>query len=220
MDFEEYLTSPPNLHSWDGGKTWNTGGFSGPDLRRLREFIDSELGPQPRILETGAGNSTLTFLFLQPGRLVSIAPDGALFERIRSYCRDHGVDDSPLSAHVACSQWVLPKLADVTLENDLFDFVLIDGNHNWPLVFVDFFYCNYLLRTGGLLMIDDMQLHSVKELGRMLFEQPGYEVALDMGKSLVFRRTGDHRQFGDWVSVPYIYRKSMEYGQSENPFAT
>lgn len=219
MNFDQYVSSPPSLHSWDGGLTWNTGGFSGQELKALHEFIRSHVGPRPRILETGAGNSTLTFLFLQPTEVVSIAPEPALFERIRAFCAENGIDETPLSAYVDCSQWILPKLAELRLTTDLFEFALIDGSHNWPLVFLDFFYCNYLLRPGGFLMIDDMQLHSVKELGRMLLEQPGFELVLDMGKSLIFRRSGDQRELGEWITMPYIVRKSAQYGQSENPFA-
>jgi hypothetical protein len=63
------------------------------------------------IIETGAGNSTITFLHLSPQRLVSIAPDQALFERIRSYCIENDIEHRALEAHVGGSEWVLPKLA-------------------------------------------------------------------------------------------------------------
>jgi hypothetical protein len=32
MLFEEYLQNIPLLHTWDGGFTWNTGGFGRTEL--------------------------------------------------------------------------------------------------------------------------------------------------------------------------------------------
>ena len=45
---------------------------------------------------------------------------------------------------------------------------LIDGGHGWPTVFVDFCYMNAMLFRNGILIIDDVQLHSIKELGKLL----------------------------------------------------
>lgn len=87
------------------------------------------------------------------------------------------------------------------------------------MTFVDFFYCNYMLKPGGYIMIDDVQLHSVKELARMLAEQPGFELVLDLGKSLVFRRRSEARMLGERNVLPYILRKTNAYAQLSNPFA-
>lgn len=219
-DFQRYLDNLPLLHSWDGGQTWNTGGFQREHLEKLHGFLKKNLPPAPRLLETGAGNSTISLLFLPPSRLVSIAPEANLFDRISAYCSTHGIPTDALEAHVDNSEWVLPKLAADMKDAPLFDFVLIDGCHNWPMVFVDFFYCNYMLKPGGYLMIDDVQLHSVKELARMMSEQPEFKLALDLGKSLVFQRTNKgNRALGEWGAVPYIVRKTDEYARTDNPFA-
>ena len=221
MDFEGFLAAIPLLHSWDDGKTWNTGGFEREHLERLHVFLARNLPEAPCLLETGAGNSTISFLFLSPRRLVSIAPDAQLFARIQAYCQIHGIPVQALEVHIDGSEWVLPRIAAETRNSKpSFDFVLIDGCHNWPMVFVDFLYANYMLRPGGYLMLDDLQLHSVKELARMVSEQPGFEAALDLGKSRVFRRTSeDSRVLGEWLTLPYIARKSGEYALTANPFA-
>ncbi len=218
-NFSKYLSALPMLHSWDGGKTWNTGGFERSHLEKLCTFLKKNLPSAPVMLETGAGNSTISFLFLAPKRLVSIAPEAQLFDRIRSYCAAEGISVGSLEAHVDGSEWVLPKMAaELRMKSPIFDFALIDGCHNWPMVFVDFCFANQMLKTGGYIMIDDVQLHSVKELARMLSEQPGFELALDLGKSLVFRRTSDNSG-GDWAKIPYIVRKTNEYSRTSNPFA-
>lgn len=43
-----------------------------------------------------------------------------------------------------------------------------------------------MLRKGGCLLIDDLHLHSVKEPGRYLAKESGFELAFDLDKSLVF----------------------------------
>jgi hypothetical protein len=106
-----------------------------------------------------------------PARVVSIAPDGQLFDRICSYCTEHGISDAPLEKYVEGSQWALPRIA--ARSDPVFDFALVDGQHGWPMVFVDFYYVNYLVRPGGFIMLDDTQLYSVNELVKLLHEQAG-----------------------------------------------
>jgi len=161
---DTYLSDLPLLHTWEGGKTWNTGGF----YRELFEAIKPHVMEGVDILETGAGNSTIFFLLNKPRRLVSIAPDVALFDRIRAYCDRNGIDRSRAEAIVECSEWALPALAKGSQQ---FDLILIDGGHGWPVVFVDFCDAMAMLRRGGILIIDDLQLHSVKELARLPKEQ-------------------------------------------------
>jgi hypothetical protein len=91
---------------------------------------------------------------------------------------------------VGLSEWLLPQLAAQTREKKApLSFGLIDGAHNWPTAFVDFCYINcyinFMLCQGGYLMIDDVQPHSVEELARLLVEEPDFEPALDLGKSLI-----------------------------------
>lgn len=218
MDFYEYLDNLPLLHNWDGGKTWCTGGFQREHLEKLHDFLKKNLPLSPRMLETGAGNSTIAMLFLAPRKLVSIAPAKKLFERINDFCTKHGISFDTLEIYADGSQWVLPKLAENIQDSELYDFVLLDGSHNWPLVFVDFFYANYMLKPGGYMMLDDIQLHSIKELARLLNEQPGFKIELDLGKSLVFRRETEDRELGEWNYQPYIKRKSAEYAVMGNKF--
>ena len=209
---ERYIADLPLLHSWDRGKTWNTGGFMPEELKAIYDFARENRPVDAQILETGAGNSTIVFLLLSPARVVSIAPKAELFERIRSYCARSGIAMGALTATVDRSEWALPKMAmDITAGTaPRFDFILIDGNHNWPMVFVDFFYTNFMLKTGGFLMIDDTQLHSVKELARMLLEQPEFRLEKKMRKSMIFRRIADAPTLRNWEAIPSIVRLSGE----------
>lgn len=220
MTFEDYLMNIPLLHSWDGGLTWGTGGFGKSHLEALYNFLRKSLPPRPVMLETGAGNSTITMLFLNPGKLISIAPDAQLFGRINAFCRNNEIPDAALESHIEGSQWVLPRLAaENRMSDPLLDFALIDGCHGWPTCFVDLEYINSMLRPGGYLMIDDVQLHAEKEMARFLSEQPGFSLALDLQKSLVFRKVTADRFLGEWTEQPYIVRRTREYDQRPNSFA-
>jgi len=218
-DFDGFLRNLPLLHSWDDGQTWNTGGFNEDHLRPLVAFLRGRLPPRPALLETGAGCSTIAFLFLDPGRLVSIAPSAELYARIRSYCEVQGIAASVLDSRVGFSEWVLPVLAQPVDSAPWVDFALIDGGHGWPTPFVDFFYANHMLRRGGYVMVDDVQIHAVKELARLLAQQPGFELALDLGKSLVFRKTTADRALPEWNQQPYILRCTDAISHLADPFA-
>lgn len=130
IDFASYLQALPRLHSWDGGRTWNEGGFGPRQLRILYDFCCCHLPANPHIIETGAGNSTICFLQV-PAAVVSIAPDSDLFERIQMFCDEMEIPRNALSAVIDRSEWALPEIAHQTRSYEpQFDFALIDGCHN------------------------------------------------------------------------------------------
>jgi hypothetical protein len=220
MQFDEYLRDIPRLHSWDGGVTWNRGGFEPQVLKTLHGFLHTRLPKRPVLLETGAGNSTVMMLFLSPAKVISIEPNAQLFERIHRFCELNAIPCDALEEHPEGSQWVLPRLADDNRRCEPFlDFALIDGCHGWPTCLVDLEYANAMLKRNGYLLIDDTQLHSVKEMARFLMAQPGFSLVLDLGKSLVFQKLTAHRDFGEWISQPYIVRRYNQYLRSPNMYA-
>ena len=219
MLFEEFLQNIPLIHSWDG-VYWHTGGFYREHLEKLYSFLCDQLPEGSVVLETGAGNSTITMMFLRPARLISIAPDPTIFERIHSFCQENDISNSMLEKYIDGSEWVLPRLAaENRAHAPILDFALIDGCHGWPTAFVDLEYINSMLRQGGFLMIDDVNLHAEKEMVRLLSEHPAFALALDLGKSLVFRKQTTARHLGEWTDQPYVVRRTNEYALLRNPFA-
>jgi hypothetical protein len=207
VDLADYLSDLPLLHHWGGA--WRTGGFKPPHLRTISEIISGSFD-HPRIVETGAGNTTITFLHLDPERVVSIAPDAALRDRIIGYCDDHQIPVDRLDYRVEHSEVELPALA---ASGEQFDVAFIDGSHGWPSVFVDFCYSNMLLPMGGLLFIDDVQLYSVAELCRLLDKQPGYELVHDLGKVQVWRKDTGQRFLPGHAGEPYIVERTAEHAE-------
>lgn len=216
MEFETYLNQIPMLHTWDGGQTWNAGGFDPLHLRAFRRFM-GDSGGDLAVIETGAGNSTITFLFGAPRNLVSIALEAELFGRIEGFCASAGVSLRPLEKYVGRSEWALPRLA---ADGRRFGLALIDGHHGWPNVFVDFCYLYAMLDRGGILVVDDVQLHSIKELARLLARDvTRFELVADLGKSLAFRKLTDETYLPEWNQQPYIVERSEKYERSPARFS-
>lgn len=207
MRLEDYLLDIPKLHSWDGGRTWNTGGFERSHFEPLHRLMIEE-PCRRRILETGCGNSSIFFLLHKPELVTTIDPDSAVMDRVIKFCDRHAIDRSPHETHLEPSDTILPLIAK-RLEKP-YDFILIDGGHGWPDVMVDLCYALKVLAPDGHIMLDDINVYAVKEVARCLIEQPGFEIALDLRKALVFRRRGDFSDMPGWWDQPYIVRRTNQ----------
>ncbi len=206
ITFREYVNALPLLHAWGDPPVWNAGGFNKEIFEALHDFLVQYIPNKPRIIETRAGNSTIFFLFHCPSKLISIDPWQEVYDRIRVYCTEQHIDQSSLDIRVAKSQYILPKLAEY--EPSSFDFALIDGNHGWPSVMVDFCHMLTMLKPRGFLMIDDVNLYSIKELTRLLDAQPGFSMQLDLGKARVYRKESNDDSMPEWFLQPYIVKQT------------
>jgi hypothetical protein len=212
---EEFLANLPKLHYW-GGKP-EVGGLT-PALGDLIVALLSELKrSEPlSIVETGAGATTLLFLCLAPEQLLSIAPDASLGDRIVREADMRGIERRPLRFICERSERALPRLVEAGHSVNV---ALIDGNHGWPSVFVDFCYLNQMLGKGGILILDDLQLYSVLQLFLLLRHQPGFEPVARVGKLAAFRKTDDVPFLPEFHSEPFIVANtaelppSMEFGR-------
>lgn len=109
-----------------------------------------------RTLETGCGASTVVFA-AAGARHTAISPSSGEHERIRAYCSETGIDDSELSFIESSSDRVLPSLAP----DDPLDVAFIDGAHSFPFPVIDWHYVTRRLRTGGILIMDDVNIPAV-----------------------------------------------------------
>jgi hypothetical protein len=217
-DFDAFIADVPLLHDWDKG--WSMGGFGPPMLKKLRSIVAPCFAAEaPIVAETGAGNTTILFLLLRPKRVYSIAPDLALRDRILAYCAKNRIDTGALHFIANRSEPALPELAaGLHAENLQLDLALMDGGHGWPTVFVDFCYFNAMLRKGGLLLVDDLQIYSVNEFARWLSMQKEYSLVADLKKTLVWRKETADAFLGDFRSQPYVDRRSKERAAMPDPF--
>jgi hypothetical protein len=199
-DADAFLEDLPALHHWGGAP--QVGGLNKAIGRRLIEVLGRY--ETPRVVETGAGASTLLFLVLG-AELTSIAPDAKLYRRILDEADRRDIDAHTLRFVCEPSELALPRLA---ASGRRVDVALIDGHHGWPNVFVDFCYFNMMLGTGGTLLVDDLQLYSVGQLALQLADEPGYELRAVDDKMATFTKLTDAPGLADWRGQPFIERQT------------
>lgn len=219
---DPFFDNLPNLHirqNPDGGYDAGSGGFNSEFLKVIQETITQQLGNAHslRYIETGAGLSTLLFLYMGAERVTSIATDLGLFQRIISAAEERNIDHTPLRFEVGMSEFSLPKIAEETNISPQYDVALIDGDHGWPAVFVDFCYLNYALRKGGLLLLDDVNTYSVMELVKFLDAEPSYEKIWDTGhhKLIIFKKCTADR-FTSGAGRPYLIAQTQAMKKTPN----
>ena len=192
---ERLLADPPVVHPMDRSANPEMGVWStAPDCYR---FLAEHCPPGTRTLETGSGISTVLFAALGAHhRCVTPGPEEA--ERMsRRTARRTTSPTTTLTFDVAASHDALPRV-DVEL-----DLVLIDGGHGFPMPILDWFYAGSLLRAGGLLVVDDIQLPAVRALLQFVARDPRWAPVHEGDKWLAFRRTHSGSLAEDWTEQPF-----------------
>jgi len=180
---------PPVIHRHaDNGAVWST-------EASCYRFMAGQVGPGSRTLETGVGVSTVLFAAWGCDHL-AVVPFAEEVAVIEDYCDDHQIDRSSLAFDLRPSEIALP-----TLERPSLDLVFIDGGHGFPLPIIDWFYGAALLRKGGVVVFDDVQLHQVRLLIDTFIEpDPRWERLAGTDKWCAFRRlTEGSLSEGEWV---------------------
>jgi predicted O-methyltransferase YrrM len=132
-------------------------------------------------LETGLGFAVST-LFICEGLLENggDARHVAIDPRLPNSHVDAGLralEDAGVSAlvefHAERSEVVLPRLL---AEGRRFDLAFVDGNHRFEGVFLDLVFCGKLVRPGGVVFADDLQLPAVRRATRFCVANLGWTV--------------------------------------------
>jgi hypothetical protein len=141
-------------------------------------FIDEGITSESCTLETGEGMSTVVFAN-KKCRHFCVTPNKEAVVRIITFCAHHfiaidGITFSTSQGGSGRSQEFLP------LQNfpDL-DLVLIDGGHEFPAPFIDWYYASSKLKIGGILVIDDTQLRTVHLLKEFLLGESRWRIIHD-----------------------------------------
>ena len=173
----------------------------------VASYLSDLVGPRSRTLETGCGLSTA--LFAMRGCLhVCITPDHDEVTRMLAYLRDRDIDASGVTYLVGRSQHILPGV-----DLDGLDVVLIDGQHAFPMPFIDWYYCASMLRVGGMLVLDDTQLWTGRVLRQVLGDDSGWDLVRDFfGRTACFRKSSSFTDVEWWGQQPYVVRRSR-YGR-------
>ena len=207
MDFETFLQHPPTLHQDMQGNPQN----QGLDIQPL-EFIYQNARNARQTLETGAGLSTVAFAFAGSNH-ICICPDSGQFERIQAYCRENGVATDRLELICGDSADILPGLECAPL-----DFALIDGRHGFPSPAVDWYYICRRLKVGGVLVMDDLQLWTVRQVYEFMKNNTGWKPLIQLGRTAAFMKTDDKSHLQEWNLQNFVASMSQDLGLPE-PFA-
>jgi hypothetical protein len=180
------LRSSPHLfHEKAKGEPWG--------LRdEALAYLASHLPTDGTTLETGSGESTVVFL-ARSNLHIAIAPDDDERAAIVAFCERHGIDATRLQFHVGLSERVLPSLDLPAL-----DAVLIDGQHAFPVPFLDWFYTADQLKRGGFVLIDDVQIRTGRVLRQFLRAEPEWRHLTDVGGAAVFEKLVEGPISGKW----------------------
>jgi Methyltransferase domain len=173
--------SPPVVHPEAiNGAVWST-------ETTCYEFMAHHVHEGSRTLETGAGLSTALFAAWGCDHL-SVMPFKNEADAIIDYCSAMGIDSDSCRFDVRPSQIALPELPGTT-ELDL---VFVDGCHGFPMPIIDWFYGAGLLRKGGVVVFDDVQLPQVRWLIDTFIDRDHrWELLASTWKWMAYRRVSE-----------------------------
>lgn len=176
---DHLVANPPVVHMVDTpeGKVPGVWCTEESCYRLIAEVTE----PDSTTLETGCGLSTALFAALGARHRCVTATAGEA-EQMRRYFDEHGIPGDLVTFDIASSHEALPIL------HTQLDVVLIDGGHGFPVPILDWFYAGSLLRRGGTMFIDDLQLRAVRSLLEFLDADPRWQPLGRTDKWAAFRR--------------------------------
>jgi hypothetical protein len=175
-------------------------GVYGTD-RDCYRFLAKHVQQGHRTLETGAGISSALFAAWGCEHLTIVPSEGEVAVII-SYLDRVGIDRGKVRFDTNPSERVLPQLVDAGVEYDL---VLIDGGHGFPIPIIDWFYGAGLLRQGGVVVVDDVQLPQVKVLVTMMLDRDDrWKCLARNGKWVAYQRLSSGSLAEEWTKQPFI----------------
>jgi hypothetical protein len=135
-----------------------------------------------RSVETGAGKSTLLLSHLSDHHLVFAVNDGQSLDRAR---------ESSL-LRKGTTEFVEGP-TQITLMNYQFSeplqLVFIDGPHGFPFPNMEYWKLYPHLEAGGLLIVDDIHIPTIRQMFEFLREDPMFTLLETVGKTAFFERT-------------------------------
>jgi hypothetical protein len=183
---DRLLVDRPSFHL--GGRSdWS----ALPDTLNLLHDLVS---PGDRTVETGSGASSIVFA-AAGARHLAISPDAVEHARIADYCDQIGVALDAVTFNAGCSDRVLPALP----AEERFDVAFIDGKHAYPLPTVDFHYIEQLLVVGGVIVLDDVPIRTVRGVYDFMASSPCWElVAIADDRAAAFKKVAAAPLDDDW----------------------
>ncbi len=177
FDYDNILLKIRELpQDWHG-----SGPLSDSVLQAIAGYC-REIGEISASLETGAGKSTLFFSQISRAHLVFAINIGDSLSRVRES-----------SLFKVDSVEIVEGPTQKTLPAYTFDkkiqVALIDGPHGYPFPELEYYYIYQHLDTGGLLIVDDVNIPSIKNMAEFLKKDDMFDWLETVGKTAFFKRT-------------------------------
>ncbi|HEY8739842.1 MAG TPA: class I SAM-dependent methyltransferase [Candidatus Dormibacteraeota bacterium] len=199
MNLEDLLATRPLFHVHENQPhSWQLS-------TDVLKFIDAEVLPGLRTIETGEGYSTVLFALKRCHHTcVTINAPGV--ERIREFCAEHAISLDTVTFDTRPSQVALPGREMGTL-----DVVLIDGGHGFPTPMVDWFYMVPALRVGGIVVVDDTQIWTGKVLRDFMAADSAWGLVFEHpGRTAVFRKLAIVDVAAEFYAQPYVMQHTRQ----------
>jgi hypothetical protein len=193
------------------------GAFPTIVLRRLEQLMPPEM---ERTAETGCGKSTILFSNLSRHHTVFTIDDSVHEENSSlHYFRTCALTQA---GRVHCVLGPTQRTLPVYDAFGGYDAVLIDGPHGYPFPELEYYYFYPHIKTGGLLIVDDVHIATIGRLADFIAEDPMFELVELVVSTAVFRRT-THPLFdplGDgWWEQDFNRRRIQTDQPTLEPFA-
>jgi Methyltransferase domain len=187
--------------AWDTtGREHAHGVFDTRTLRRVEEYILSM--DIENSAETGCGKSTILLSNYAKSHTIFTKDD----RRMGARSSVNFFLDCPLTKvdHLiyvfGAVQRTLPAYFN---KHQPYDLVLIDGPHGYPFPEMEYYHFYPHIKTGGLLILDDVHIPTIGRLADFIAEDDMFDVVDLVGATAIFRRTGappfDPRADGWWL---------------------
>lgn len=196
---DRLLADPPVVHYMDMSGDPPLGLWATEDS--CYRFLATRVRRGDRTLETGAGLSTAVLAAVgAEHRAITVWAHER--DRLLEYLTAHGIASDTVTFEIGPSHLVLPGL--LRDGEPLLDLVLLDGCHGFPMPTVDWFYAGSLLREGGILVADDVELPAVAQLVRYLDADPRWQELERTSKWVAWRRGSAGPLCEEWVDQPFF----------------
>lgn len=194
------LADPPVVHYMDMSADPPLGLWATEES--CYRFLARHVRAGDRTLETGAGLSTAVLAAVGADhRCITVWAHER--DRLLEYLAAHDVAADRVTFDIAPSHVALPRLLDDPGFGPL-DLVLLDGCHGFPVPTIDWFYAGSLLREGGILVVDDVELPAVALLVRYLDADPRWDPVERTPKWIAWRRRTAGSLCEEWVDQPFL----------------
>lgn len=196
MTLTTLLDSPPKIHNWGIGNLSSSG-----LPNSVFEFMDSILKPESRSIEIGMGISTA--LFALKGTIhTCVNPDQDEIIRFKDYASRNNISIDNMT--------FLCKRSDevwFNLKENIWDFVLIDGCHGFPIPYLDWYFFSHGLKVNGYLVIDDTLISTGKELKDFLIGEDSWKLTCPFSpKTAIFQKIKDFDYNKEFLFQPSVLK--------------